>query len=78
MLRIPRMRTFIYDDPYHLAKEGYDGRTNGQNRQMIAVTLRLRFAARVNYYGHSRQTSVMQSSIIRAQLCSTLKDTKGF
>ena len=38
-------------DPYHLAQEGCDGRTDGQtdkNCQTIVVTLHLRFAARVN------------------------------
>ena len=42
-----RIRTF-YDDPYHIiAKVGCDGRTD-KNRPTIAITLRLRFAARVN------------------------------
>ena len=49
MPRIPRNAYFLYNDPYRLAKEGCDGRTD-KNRQTIAVTLRLRFAARVNYY----------------------------
>ena len=47
---IPRMRT-LSDNPYHLAQEGSNGQTDGQtdkNRQTIAVTLCLRFAARVN------------------------------
>ena len=47
-MHVPRMRTFsIYDDPYHLAKEGCDGRTD-KNHQTIAVTLCLRFATRIN------------------------------
>ena len=51
MPRIPRNAYFLYNDPYQIAKEGCDGRTDGwtdKNRQTIAVTLRLRFAARVN------------------------------
>ena len=41
--RIPRNAYLLYNDPYHLAKEGCDGRTDGRtdkNRQTIAVTLR--------------------------------------
>ena len=47
MPRIPRNAYFLYNDPYHLAKEGCD-----KNRQTIAVTLRLRFAVRVNNGNH--------------------------
>ena len=38
---------FLSDDPYHLAQEGWDGRTD-KNHQTIAVTLHLHFVARVN------------------------------
>ena len=41
----------LYDDPLPENTTGWDGRTDGQadsDRQTIAVTLHLRFAARVN------------------------------
>ena len=40
---------FLSDDPYHVAQEGCDGHMD-KNRYTIAVTLCLRFVARVNDY----------------------------
>ena len=54
----------LSDDPYHLTQEGTDGWTN-KNRQTIAVTLHLRFGARVNnnYYDYTRDICILKHTL---------------
>ena len=60
---------FLSDDPYHLAHEGDRGGPTDKNRPTIAVTLRLRFAARVKY---SAQCQVENHIEFQIQIFCTL------
>ena len=65
---------FLSDDPYHLAQEGLDGRTD-KNLQTIAVTLRLRFAATVNKGRRNEQENRDQYNLLRGVNGLTIKPT---